>query len=235
MASISNDHSVKVSASLMCADWLNLGNEIKSLEAAGADSFHVDIMDGSFVQNFALNFWQIDSIRKATKLPLHVHLMAYEPARYLHRLSESGVNTIVFHAEGCKNPDYALREIKDHGINAGVALNVETPMTILFDCLDLVDEILFMATRPGDMGQKFRPDVLPKMSKFVKTLKEQGFHPDISVDGHVGGETIPLLAAEGANIFIGGTTGLFTKDATSSNYKDKIKSMRDLAEKNYKW
>ena len=66
-------------------------------------------------------------------------------------------------------------------------------MTILFDCLDLVDEILFMATRPGDMGQKFRPDVLPKMSKFVKTLKEQGFHPDISVDGHVGGETIPLL------------------------------------------
>ena len=85
------------------------------------------------------------------------------------------------------------------------------------------------------MGQKFRPDVLPKMSKFVKTLKEQGFHPDISVDGHVGGETIPLLAAEGANIFIGGTTGLLQKDATSSNYKDKIKSMRDLAEKNYKW
>ena len=111
-------------------------------------------MDGSFVQNFALNFWQIDSIRKATKLPLHVHLMAYEPARYLHRLSESGVNTIVFSCRGLQNPDYALREIKDHGINAGVALNVETPMTIL-----LIAWIWWMKSFSWQQDQGHGPEI----------------------------------------------------------------------------
>lgn len=224
---------VKISASLMCANWLRLEEEIRALEEAGIDTFHLDVMDGAFVSNFAMNFWQIDAIRQATKKPLEVHMMVNEPSRYIHRLAQSGVNSIIFHVERCTNLDSTLREIKDHGIQAGAALEVETPTATLIDCLDSVDNVLFMATRSGFMGQRFRPEVVPKLAAFVRSLKEGQMHPGIVGDGHISRETIPLLAQEGMDTFVGGTRGLFNSEA--GGYQDKIRQMREAAQTSYRW
>lgn len=223
---------IKISASLMCASWLRLGEEVRQLEKAGADMFHLDVMDGSFVPNFSMNFWQIDEIRNITKLPLEVHMMVHDPIRYIHRLSESAVDVIIVHAESCRDLEHALHEIKDHEMAAGVALNVETPTSVLIDYLDLLDSVLFMATRPGFTGQKFRPEVIGKISEVTKLLKDNSLHPDIGGDGHMCNETIPLLAEKGVNLYVGGTSGLFNNNGA---YKENIKMMRELGEKHYRW
>lgn len=227
---------IKVSASLMCGDWLNLEKEIRDLEDAGSDAFHLDVMDGAFVPNFSMNFWMLEQVRKATDLPLDVHIMASEPIRFIKRLSDAKVDTITIHAESTTYLDNAINEIKDHGIKVGIAMNPETSIYSLRsrieDNFDQLDLFLFMTSRPGFMGQKFREEVLVKVAEARDVVKKLGVHPEFMADGGVGPNTIPSLAAAGINIFVGGTSGLFIKGTA---YKDNIAKIKELANSNYKW
>ena len=227
---------VKVVASLMCADWLNLGKDIEELEKAGIDGFHLDIMDGNFVPNFSMNFWMVDAIRKHTSLPLDVHLMVTEPIRFIKKLTDLKVDLITVHAESSVYLDNVVREIKGNGVKAGVALTLETTMTTvrtkLEENFDDVDMLLFMTSRPGYMGQKFREDVIAKLERTREMLKGNGFNPDIMADGGIGEHAIPLLAKAGVNVFVGGTNGLFLKEST---FKENLAKMKNLAAANYTW
>jgi ribulose-phosphate 3-epimerase len=227
---------IKVVASLMCGDWLNLSEDIHKLEAAGVDGFHLDVMDGVFVPNFSMNFWMLDQVRSKTKLPLDVHLMANEPIRFIKRLADTGVETITLHAESTNYLDNAITEIKDYGAKAGIALNPETSVYSLRsrieDNFDNLDLFLFMTSRPGFMGQKFRGEVVNKIKEAREILKKMGKSPEIMADGGVGPDTIPLLADAGVNVFVGGTSGLFIK---GTEYSKNVENIKKLANASYKW
>ena len=228
--------NVKVVASLMCADWLNMGRDIELLEKAGVDGFHLDIMDGNFVPNLSMNFWMVDAIRKKTDLPLAVHIMASEPIRFVKKLTDMKVDLITVHAESSVYLDNVVREIKGNGVKAGVALTLETAMatvrTKLEENFEDVDLLLFMTSRPGYMGQKFREDFIPKLEKTREMLKGSGFKPDIMADGGIGETAIPVLARAGVNVFVGGTNGLFMK---GTSFKENLQKMKNLANANYPW
>lgn len=196
-------------ASLMCADFLQLGKQLAELDKAGIDFYHIDIMDGQFVDNFALSIDFIKSIKPVTTKPIDVHLMVNKPERYIESLIKAGVDIITVHAEAVTHLHGVLSNIRDHGIKAGVALNPSTPVTSLDHVVDMIDVLLIMTVNPGFAGQKFITTMYKKICFANKWLKEQGSNAIIEVDGNIGHHTIPTCVAEGAEMFVLGTSALF--------------------------
>lgn len=219
---------IKISPSLMCADMGEIKNEIKKLENAGADEFHIDIMDGNFVPNFALGMQDLKVISQNSNIPLVAHLMINNPDQYVEKFSNMGCDVIEIHMEESKNIFKTLSHIKKLGKKAGVVLNPGTPICMLDEVIHLLDTILIMAVNPGFAGQNFIPSTVDKVKRLERKIKNSGCNIEISVDGSISTETIPLLYKAGAETFIAGTSGLFNGDF---NYEKKIKKLKKCIDK----
>lgn len=202
---------VTISASLMCCNPLILGEEIHNLQEAGCDGFHIDIMDGNFVQNFAMNIRDLRFIRKAAYLPIDAHLMIRDPSRYISALAATGIDRISIHPEACGDYIAVLRQIRQFGIRAGIALSPHIKFQVLTsEVLSLVDTVLVMAVNPGFAGQSFIPETVERVSLLSRMLENRRII--IEVDGAVSTRTIPILHEEGARKFVAGTSGLFKEN-----------------------
>ena len=214
---------IKISPSILSADFSQLGNEIKKLETAGADMVHVDVMDGHFVPNLTIGPPVIKALRKYTSLPFDVHLMISPVHKYIKDYAEAGANIITIHPEATSNLLESIKHIKDLKKRVGVSLNPDTKIDIVKNYLTEVDLILIMSVYPGFGGQKFIPDVLDKIKKLKKIKDSQNFNFDIEVDGGINFDNSKLVVEAGANILVSGTT-IFKNN--NGNIKKNIDTLK---------
>ena len=215
--------NIKISPSILSADFSILGDEIKSLEQAGADLIHIDVMDGHFVPNITMGPPIIKMVRKCTKLPFDVHLMISPVEKYIKAFADAGSDIITIHPEATDNLKRAVGTIKSLGKKAGVSLNPKTPISVLMDVINDIDLILIMSVNPGFAGQSFMSEVLPKVTELRKMINDKKLKIDIEIDGGINFETAPLAVKAGANILVSGTT-IF-----SGSLKDNIQKLRNCA------
>jgi ribulose-phosphate 3-epimerase len=215
--------NIKISPSILSADFSILGDEIKSLEQAGADLIHIDVMDGHFVPNITMGPPIIKMVRKCTKLPFDVHLMISPVEKYIKAFADAGSDIITIHPEATDNLKRAVGTIKSLGKKAGVSLNPKTPISALMDVINDIDLILIMSVNPGFAGQSFMSEVLPKVTELRKMINDKKLRIDIEIDGGINFETAPLAVKAGANILVSGTT-IF-----SGSLKDNIQKLRNCA------
>jgi ribulose-phosphate 3-epimerase len=215
--------NIKISPSILSADFSILGDEIKNLEKAGADFIHVDVMDGHFVPNITIGPPIIKAIRKFTKLPFDVHLMISPVEKYIKAFADAGSDIITLHPEATDNLKRAVQTIKSCGKKAGVSLNPKTPINALIGVINDIDLILIMSVNPGFAGQSFMSEVLLKVFDLRKMINDKKLKIDIEIDGGINFETAPLAIKAGANILVSGTT-IF-----SGSLKDNIQKLRNCA------
>ncbi len=196
------ENNYLLSPSILSADFTQLGDQMKQAENAGADWFHIDVMDGHFVPNLSMGPAIVSACNKATDLPLDVHLMIEEPELYLKSFAAAGASTITVHIETCPNMDKTQKMIHDLGCKAGITLNPGTRAETIEPFLKNVDLVLVMSVNPGFSGQSFMPEVLPKISRIRKML--DGINPQvpIEVDGGINPDTIRQTFDHGARIFV---------------------------------
>lgn len=218
---------IKISASVMCADFLRLEKVIRELESCKVDFLHFDIMDGHFVPNFTMGPDVLKSIRKATDLPFDTHLMVYEPEKYVETFIKAGSNIVVIHIEACVHPHRTIDLIKKYGAKAGIAINPATPLSSLDYILDEVYMVLIMAVDPGFAGQVMIPNSLNKIKELKKKIKDMGLDVNIQVDGNVSFENAPKMVSAGADILVAGTSSIFHHDVTIA---EGVKRLRDCVE-----
>jgi len=214
----------KIAPSILSADFSRLGEEIKAVEAAGADYIHVDVMDGHFVPNITIGSPVVSAIRKVTKLPLDVHLMISEPERYIADFAKAGSDIITVHAEACVHLHRTIGYIKEQGIRAGVSLNPSTPLSLIEHILEDVDLLLLMTVNPGFGGQKFIKTMLPKIAEMRRIINDRGLKVELEVDGGVTLDNIYDISRAGADSFVAGSAVF-----GSSDYKKTIEEMKRLA------
>ena len=215
--------NIKISPSILSADFSILGDEIKSLEKAGADLIHIDVMDGHFVPNITMGPPIIKQIRKCTKLPFDVHLMISPVEKYIKAFADAGSDIITLHPEATDNLKRAVQTVKSFGKKTGVSLNPKTPISALMDVINDIDLILIMSVNPGFAGQSFMSEVLPKVTVLRKMINDKKLKIDIEIDGGINFETAALAVKAGANISVSGTT-IF-----SGSLKDNIQKLRNCA------
>jgi len=215
--------NIKISPSILSADFSILGDEIKNLEKAGADLIHIDVMDGHFVPNITMGPPIIKQIRKCTKLPFDVHLMISPVEKYIKAFADAGSDIITLHPEATDNLKRAVQTVKSFGKKAGVSLNPKTPISALMDVINDIDLILIMSVNPGFAGQSFMGEVLPKVTELRKMINDKKLKIDIEIDGGINFETAALAVKAGANILVSGTT-IF-----SGSLKDNIQKLRNCA------
>ena len=220
------DKTVKIEASLMCANFMNLEADVKQLTAGGIDFLHIDIMDGRFVPNFALDFSIMQLASQLTTIPMDCHLMVEDPERYIAKTAASGAARIAIHFEATRQVHRALRQIRDAGATPGIALNPATPITNLTYVLDDVEMITIMTLDPGFAGQKLIPAMIDKI-KDVSTMLQSSGHSniEIQVDGNVSFEHIPSMVLAGATNLVGGTSSIFHKDYSIQAAISKVRAL----------
>jgi len=197
--------TVKIAPSILSADFGKLADEIQAVEAAGADWIHIDVMDGQFVPNITIGPLVVKAARKATKLPLDVHLMIVEPERYIDHFADAGADVIVVHSEVSPHLHRTLSYIRERGVKAGVSFNPGTPVEGLEYVLDVLDLVLIMSVNPGFGGQKFIHSVLPKIEQAAALVKKAPHPVHIEVDGGVDSKTAKLVKDAGANVLVAGS------------------------------
>lgn len=197
--------AVRIAPSILSADLARLADEIRSVEEAGADWIHVDVMDGRFVPNITLGPIVVKAARTATKLPLDVHLMIVEPERYIEAFAAAGADVISVHVEATIHLQRTLAEIRRLGKRAGVVLNPHTHESAIEYVLDDLDLILVMSVNPGFGGQHFLPAVLPKVAAIRAMIDRRGIDVDLEVDGGVAPETARDVVRAGADVLVAGS------------------------------
>lgn len=207
---------VLIAPSILAADFSSLGDEVCSVEAAGADWLHIDVMDGHFVPNITIGPGVVKSLRKKTDIFFDVHLMISEPDRYIDDFVNAGSDMITFHVESIEQPEKLISKIKKSGIKAGLSLKPGTPVEEVLPFLDIVDMVLVMTVEPGFGGQEFIVDMLEKIS----SLKEK-FSGHLQVDGGINSETSRKVREAGADVLVAGSA-IFGKD----DYKKAILDLK---------
>jgi len=203
---------IKISPSILSADFADMGKAVEYMEQCGADYIHCDVMDGAFVPNISFGPGMIKAIRKHTKLPLDVHLMVDRPERYIDDFVNAGADIITIHAEATLHIQRVLQYIRSKGVKCGLVLNPATPVDYIKYCLDCIDMILLMSVNPGFGGQKFIPAVLPKVKEVSDMIKESGYDIELEIDGGINFENIGSVLEAGANVIVAGSTVFGHKD-----------------------
>ena len=208
---------IRISASLLSADFAHLGEQLALAEQGGADYIHVDVMDGHYVPNITAGPVLVEAARRSTSLPLDVHLMIEKPERYLEAFRKAGADILTVHYEACPHLHRTVQTIRELGAAPGVSLNPSTPISVLDEILDDVDLVLIMTVNPGFGGQKYIEGMTNKIARMRRVLKPRKRRPIIEVDGGINPQTAPKAAAAGADILVAGAAifaaGLPIQDA----------------------
>lgn len=215
-------HPLRIAPSLLAADFTKLGDEVRSVEAGGADWLHLDVMDGHFVPNLTFGPFVCAAIDKVATQPLDVHLMITDPWRYADAFLDAGADCLTFHVEVAGRGDATalLRRIRARGAKAGLSLQPDTPAEALRPFVGELDLVLVMSVFAGFGGQKFMPEVLPK----AQELRAMGFAGEVAIDGGIGPGTIAAAAKAGVNVFVAGTAVFGASDRAA-----RIAELRALA------
>jgi ribulose-phosphate 3-epimerase len=203
---------IEIAPSILASNFARLGEEIHTVEQAGADVIHVDVMDGHFVPNISIGIPVVESLRKATRLPLDVHLMIERPEEYIEDFVRAGATRVLVHQEATVHLDRALSMIREHGAEAGAAINPATPVLMLSDVLDKLDTVLVMSVNPGFGGQKFIRGALEKIRQLNQWRTRYNASFRIEVDGGVDLGNVAELAQAGANSFVAGSSIFHASD-----------------------
>lgn len=206
---------LKLSPSILAADFANLGENMKRADMAGTDYFHVDVMDGMFVPNISFGMPIVESVRKITQKPLDVHLMIEQPQRYIQEFKNAGADIITVHQEACKPLSETLKQIHSLGMKAGISIKPHTPVSVLEPVLDEADMFLIMTVEPGFGGQKYMDMCTDKIKELRGLLKERKLETDIQVDGGITKENIGTVLDAGANVIVMGSS-IFKGDISAN-------------------
>jgi len=202
---------IRISASILSADFARLGEQIAEAERGGADYIHVDVMDGLFVPNITAGPVLVSAARRSTSLPLDVHLMIEKPERYVEAFREAGADILTVHYEACPHLHRTVQRIRELGAAPGVSLNPSTPLSALEEILDYVDLVLIMTVNPGFGGQKYIDSMTAKIARLRRHLDEREHRPVLEVDGGLNPHTAPKAARAGADIIVAGAA-IFAAD-----------------------
>lgn len=194
-----------IAPSILSADFMRLGEEIRSAEEAGVDWLHIDVMDGHFVPNITIGPAIVEGIRKITKLTLDVHLMIERPENFLEAFAKAGADYITVHSEASLHLHRIIQSIKEKGLKAGVSLNPATPINVLDYILGDIDMVLLMSVNPGFGGQEFIPAMIPKIALLKETIQSRGLNVLIQVDGGIKLENAKTIVSAGADVLVMGS------------------------------
>ena len=215
---------IRIAPSILSADLGHLAREIADVEAAGADWIHVDVVDGRFAPHLTFGPGIVAAARRATRLPIDVHLMVDEPERYLKAFADAGADHLTVHGEACRDLRATLGQIRALGKRAGVALKPETPMDSLRALTDAIDLVLVLCVNPGKAGQSFMESQLPKIAAVLEMIDQSGHPIDLEVDGGIGVDNAARVVDAGARVLVAGSKIFDTPDraATISRFRDAV-------------
>lgn len=211
----------KIAASIMCADQLHLGDELRRLETAGVELLHCDVMDGVYVNNLALGPEYLEIVRNNTEIPLDIHLATITPLKYIDMFGPVKPEYISFHVEVADDVSEVIRKIRSYNVKPSIAINPETPIEAIYPYLDEVEMVLMMTVNPGFAGQKFQIDVLQKLHDLKAKLAGKVHVPLIEVDGNINKETVGLMRDCLPDIYVLGTSALF-HDRDQTSYAERL-------------
>ena len=212
-----------IAPSILSADFSRLGEEIRNVEAAGADWIHVDVMDGHFVPNITMGPLVVEAVKKVTRLPIDVHLMIEHPEWYIADFAAAGASVISVQVEACVHLNRTIQLIREHQCRPGAVLNPSTPLSALDWVLEDLDLVLLMSVNPGFGGQKFIPNTIQKVRELKALMTERRLSPLIEIDGGVNESTIREIALAGVDVFVAGSAIFGKKD-----YRGVISTFRQL-------
>lgn len=213
---------IKLAPSILSADFAHLGDQVKTVEEAGVEWLHIDVMDGHFVPNITIGPLVVQALRPISKLVFDVHLMIENPDRYVEDFVKAGADIIGVHVEACPHLHRSIQNIKSYGVKAAVALNPATPLHSIEYILESLDMVLLMTVNPGFGGQKFIPEVLPKISALRNMIDKMGLNTEIQIDGGVNPKIACEIVQAGATVLVAGSAIFGAEDIPEA-----VKALRE--------